>query len=360
MMNEIKLKYFKLISSFILFCIVAIILLFLSGILSFSKKIESGSVNLKYKIPDFNRQIKLEEIEVPVIYSTVGTVQSREEVKISSRIIAKITNIYVREGDKIKKGDLLVSLDDSDLKANLAKAMEKLKEAEASYSLAEKELERTKTLYKKNAASKKIFDEVESRYKSAEASFLAAKEAVKEAEAVLSFASIRSPMDAIVARRFLEIGDLAAPGVVILQIFDNSRLMLHVPINESLISKIKIGDKLKFSVDAVNKMYEGEIKEISNEIDPLTRSFMVKICLGEAPELLPGMFGRLHITTGTEKVLLIPDEAIFRSGQLEFVYKLEKDVPQKTLIRTTEYPFEDGNRRVVSGLKINDIIFCKK
>jgi len=314
-------KIFKVFFSFIFFLVIIIILFFLTGILSFSEKIKSGSIDLQQKEPDINKQIKLEETEIPVIYSTVGTVQSREEIKISSRIIAKITNIYVREGDKIKKGDLLVSLDDSDLKANLAKTMEKLKEAKALFSLAEKELERTRILYEKNAVSKKVFDEVESKYKSAEASLLAAKESVKEAEAVLSFSSIKSPINGIVARRFLEIGDLATPGVVILQIFDNSRLMLHVPVNESLISKIKIGDKLEFSVNAVNKTYEGEIKEFSNEIDPITRSFMVKICLGEAPELLPGMFGRLYIITGKEKAILIPAETIFKSGQLEFVYK---------------------------------------
>lgn len=349
----------KTIFAILFFILIVILSLFFAGVLPPKNKIPPGAQNEdSTKIEGV--AIKATREEIPITYNTVGTIQSREDIKISSRLVAKIIEILVREGDKIEKDQLLARLDDSDLKANSARAIEKLKEAEAALILAQKELERSKTLFEKNAIPKKSLEQAESAFQAASANFAAAKEAVNEAEAMLSYAYIKSPISGIVAKRFLEPGDLASPSISILQIFDDSRLMLHVPINESLISKIKIGDKLIFSVDALGKDYEGELKEISNQIDPQTRSFMAKICLGKAPGLLPGMFGRLKIKIESEKAILIPNEAIIRIGQLEYVIKTDgKDSYVRTLIRTVESPYRD-KRKIVSGLNEGDIIILNK
>lgn len=326
-----------------------------AGVLPSARRISPGS-GQGHLAKIAGEELVVAEEEIPLIYSTMGSVRSRDEIEISSRITAKIAAIPVREGDPVRKGDIIISLDDSDLKASLAKADERFKEAQAALTLAEKELARTKSLFEKDAASRKALDQAESGHRAALAALSASKEAINEAQAALSYASIASPIDGIVSKRHLDPGDLAVPGARMLQVFDNSRLMLHAPISESLVSKVKLGDKMKFGVDAVGKSYEGELKEISREVDPQTRSFMVKICLGTASELMPGMFGRLEIRTGTEKALLIPETAIVRSGQLEYVVKTAKDGSQtRVLVRSIPSGIP-GRLKVLSGLEAGDRI----
>ncbi len=329
--------------------------LYFAGILPPARRIPPGAQQSRLaKIA--GKELVVAEEEIPLVYSTIGSVRSRDEIEISSRITAKIAAIPVREGDHVRKGDIIISLDDSDLKASLAKADERFKEAQAALTLAEKELVRTRTLFEKDATSKRALDQAESGHHAALAALSASKEAINEAQAALSYASIASPIDGIVSRRYLDPGDLAVPGTKILLVFDNSRLMLYAPISESLVSKVKLGDKMKFGVDAVGKNYEGELKEISREVDPQTRSFMVKICLGTAPELMPGMFGRLEIRTGTEKALLIPETAIARSGQLEYVVKATKDGSQtRVLVRSIPSGIP-GRLKILSGLDAGDRI----
>jgi RND family efflux transporter MFP subunit len=325
------------------------------GLWPSQKKISPGTADVTtIKTPE--EKIRIDEQDVPVIYSTVGTIGSRNEIEISSRIMAKITNITCREGDSIKKGDILVSLDESDLKAALAKAKERLKEAQANLELQDKEFARSKILFEKNTIPKKSLDQAESAHQTASAILAASKEQIKEAEAALSYASIASPIDGIISKRYLDPGDLALPGTKIVELFDNSRLMFYVPISESLILKVKLGDKMQLKVDAVGKTYEGEVKEISRAIDPDTRTFLVKICLGHVPDLLPGMFGTLHLQIGTEKVMLIPKKVIQRNGQLEYVMKLNDDgTVSRELIRTTESNIPN-KLNVISGLQRGDTI----
>jgi RND family efflux transporter MFP subunit len=354
-MNARKEKILKFSSLTVAGIVIVLLSLYFAGVLPSARRIAPGSAEGPLARIAGNEIIVSDE-DIPLVYSTMGTVRSRDEIEISSRITAKIAAIPVREGDPVRKGDIIISLEDSDLKASLAKANERFKEAQAALTLAEKEFARTKLLFEKDAASKKALDQAESGHHAALAALSASKEAIKEAEAALSYASIASPIDGIVSKRHLDPGDLAVPGARMLQVFDNSRLMLYAPISESLVSKVKLGDKMKFGVDAVGKSYEGELKEISREVDPQTRSFMVKICLGVASELMPGMFGRLEIRTGTEKALLIPETAIVRSGQLEYVVKAAKDSSQtRVLVRSVPSGIP-GRLKILSGLEAGDRI----
>ncbi len=333
--------------------------LYFAGVFPGGKKIQPGSVQKNIAVQDGEKIILAEE-DIPVIYSSAGNIHSRDEIEISARITAKITKIVPREGDAVKKGETIVSLDDSDLKAALARTKEKLNEAQASMTLQEKELARDKAMFEKSAVSQKALDQSERAHEAAKANLRGAMEAVKEAEAALSYASLASPIDGIVSKRYLDPGDLALPGLKIIEIFDNQKLMLYVPIAESLVSKVKIGDQMNFEVDSVGKTFRGEVKEIARAIDPASRTFLVKICVGSADDLIPGMFGRLQLQTGSEKAVLIPEGALIRNGQLEYVLKLDDaGVPVKTLVRSAPSG-QAGRLKIVSGLKSGDHILFPK
>lgn len=321
--------------------------------------------------------VKLEE--VPVIYESVGTVRSRDEVAVSARIIARIEAVTVRIGDAVKKGDILVRLGDSDLRARANQVRERyaadaaavkgaadnVERARAAMDYALIQQKRMRTLFAENAVARKQLDEAElaarqataawrqasQAQRTAESQQAATGQALKEAEAQLAFATLVSPMDGIVSDRSADPGDLASPGRVLLRIFNPTTLRLEVPVRESLVKAIQLEAKVLFDVPALNRRFEGEVREIVPAVDPGSRTFMVKICFGRDPksELWPGMFGTLKLPLASQKALLIPENAVRRTGQLEYVLSRVGGQVRRVLVRTMAGP--NGTRKVLTGLR---------
>ncbi len=308
---------------------------------------EKPAGNSKYS----GRTLELKPTEIPRYFKTVGTVRSRDEIEVSPRITARIKEVTRRSGDSIKQGAVLVQLDDADLKAARDRASENLISAQAALDRAQKDFLRQKQLLANKAVSRKVYEYAEEALKTSKAGVAGAKQALKQAEANLEYATIVSPMDAIVAERYADPGDMASPGNIMLKIFDPHRLMLYVPLREGLVRSVKVGDKIDFTVGSLQKTYTGEVREIVPSVDAGSRTFMIKMCiLGDTKNLMPGMFGSVKIKLGKEKVFLIPADAVTRIGQLEYLTVVNSDgVSSKILIRTIPGP-NSGTLQIVSGI----------
>jgi RND family efflux transporter MFP subunit len=317
-------------------------------------------------------------------YHAVGTISSRTMVDLAPRIVARVLGMTVRAGDRVTNGQVLVTLDYADLlaatgqagerlraaRAAVRGAAEKVQQVQAAYDLSRVEVERVRTLTASGALSRQALDNAESAYRQARAALAqagqgasaaqaeaqAVEQAQAQSQAALGYATIASPMNGIVAERRAEPGDLASPGVVLLRLFDPARLMLEVPVREALITRIKLGDQVPFRVAALGKTYHGTVREIVPAVDPGSRTFLVRICIGAVPELVPGMFGTLALPLGTRPALRLPERAITRVGQLEYVLAQIGGSPQRVLVRTL--PAADGLCEVVSGLAPGMTVYC--
>lgn len=295
--------------------------------------------------------IRLTRSAVPITYRSVGTVRSRNEIELSPRITARVRDISIRSGDAVKKDDILIRLDDADLQAVRNRSAEQLKAAEAALDRIGKDYSRQKGLLEKNVITSRVFEQAEETWLSAQAAVESARQALKEAEANLSYALIHSPMNAIISERFVDPGDMASPANVLLTLFDPELLMLYVPLRESLVNTVKIGDKIKFHVGAFNQDFTGEVREIIPAVDPGSRTFMIKICiLGDTGKLMPGMFGTIELTLGTEDAWVVPTQAITRIGQLEYLTMVNDDhTTRKILVKTVKTSTPD-TLRIISGI----------
>ena len=293
--------------------------------------------------------IIVQSTNLPVVYKAVGTVRSRTEIDLSPRIVARIQEIKVRSGDRVAKGDVLVKLDDAELTSGLRQVAEHVRQARAALDLATTEQERARKLLATGSISQQGFDLADSSARQARAAFDAATEAQKSAETVLGYATLVSPMDGVVAERLADPGDIASPGNILLRVFDPTRLMLDVPVREGLVTRIKLGEQVPFHVDALNTNLIGEVREIVPAVDPGSRTFLVKICIGETPALMPGMFGVLQLPTGKRHALTLPENYVQRVGQLEYVRTLLDGQSRQVLVRTV--PAADGKIEIVSGLE---------
>jgi membrane fusion protein (multidrug efflux system) len=258
-------------------------------------------------------------IRVPVIESAVGTIRAVHETSVASKLLAKVAAINVQAGQSVRKGDVLVRLDDEDLQARLEQAEAGLASAVAARDQAQIEHQRTQRLFEQNAAAQIELERAATSLKSAEAEVERAQQARREAGTVLDYATIRSPLDAIVVDKLVEAGDTAQPGQVLVSLYDPSRMQLVASVRESLTHRLKIGQSIAVEVDALDKVCQGQVSEIVPEAESASRTFSVKVT-GPCPAgIYSGMFGRLLIPLDEQEVLVIPQTAVRRVGQLTIV-----------------------------------------
>jgi RND family efflux transporter MFP subunit len=335
------------------------------------------------KPQNIGETITVAETSQPGYYRAIGTVRSLNEIDIMPRIVARILEIKVRSGDRVKANDVLAVLDAQDLSANVAQSQEQLRAANAAVAaadeqvkaaravldLAKKDLERNKSLFEKNAISRRDYDQAITAHKQAEAglqqanqqrsgaaaSAAAVSQGIRQAQAGLGYATLNSPIDAVVGERLADPGNLGNPAKVMLRLFDPTSLQLEVPVRESLVREVTVGTKIEYEVPALKNKFQGTVREIVPAVDPQSRTFMVKVSIDNPEDLMPGMFGTIKIPLKSDKkVIIIPESAIIRTGQLESVV----EVIDGRLLRRQIRSIDAGNgmREVVSGLASGQVI----
>jgi len=296
-------------------------------------------------VPDATAKAEL--VDIPIIYKAMGTVESKTTAKIAAQVQARVLTVKVDAGNHVKKGDLLITLDDEELvakrdqaasallaaQAQVIKAQQGLLAAQANFTRAELEHKRFEELAKNKAATAQQKEGVEAQYRGAKAAVEMAKMAVQgsqagvkqaqdilnEAEIMLAYTKIHSPMDGIVSERKADPGDLAVPGEPLIVIYNPHALRLEALVRESLIEDVKKCNSLDIIITSLNCKVKGKVDEIVPTADPVSRTFEVKVLLPTREDLYPGMFGRLIIPTGTRKAVLIPANCFQSVGQLDTV-----------------------------------------
>ncbi len=345
------------------FTVVVVLLLFwLAG--SFHPRIDRGAPPVARagmdspgrRLAADARTEPVRRIRVPATETAVGTIRAVHETAVASKLLAKVTEVRIKAGDRVSKGDVLVRLDDADLTARLQQARALADQAKARHEQARIEHERIRNLHAAGSASPIELDRVTTGLKTAAAEQEQAEQAVREAETTLAYATITAPIDGLIVDKRVEAGDTVTPGQILLTLYDPTRMQLVARVRESLTRRLAVGQSIGVMVEALNKACEGQVSEIVPEAESASRTFSVKVT-GPCPEgIYSGMFGRLLIPLDDEDVLAVPRAAIRRVGQLEMVDVVEGDAVRRRTVQTGR-PLEtphDGLVEVLSGLRENE------
>ncbi|MGI9519981.1 MAG: efflux RND transporter periplasmic adaptor subunit [Pirellulaceae bacterium] len=332
--------------------VLAAIIAWISGI--FQPKIQPGETQVPLSLVLGQPTDEVHEIYKDYIEEAVGTLKAASRSVISAKILATILQIHVTAGDFVSKDDLLVELNTQELNARLQQSREVLAAAQAATSNADANFTRNERLLQQNAVAQREYDQSVRELAVARADERRAEQAVNEAEATLSYATIRAPKNGRIVDRTAEPGDTAQPGAPILTLYDASSLRLETPVPENLAVQLTVGQNLTVFVDSVDQEFEATIDEIVPQADALSRSFLVKASLPRSDNLYEGMYGRLQIPAGTRRHLCLATEAIQRIGQLEFVNVVRDDGSlERRLIKTGRVGMP-GRIEVLSGLQAGD------
>jgi RND family efflux transporter MFP subunit len=306
--------------------------------------------------------------QVDSFYETSGTVKPKTTSVIASRIMGTVTAVKVKQGDQIKSGDLLITIDDRDMAQKTAaaeaghrEARRALEAAEQNRSLAGITHERYRNLFTERAISRQEMDEVETRKKLADSEYERTSEKVNRARAALEetrvshgFTKITAPLSGVVVDRKIDQGSMATPGIPLLSIEDTSQLKVEAYVDESRSGKFKIGMPVYVAQDGTGAKIAGTIGEIVPAVDTASRTYLIKVYV-EGRLLKTGMYAKVFIPEGRKEVLLVPKKAVVERGQLSGVFvKDDGGVITYRLIKTGRL-FGD-NVEVVSGLKAGESI----
>ena len=286
-----------------------------------------------------------------------GTIQALKSANLSTRMMGFVTSTPVNVGDKVKKGDLLLAINNADLQAKLSQVKASINEATAAFTNAEKDYNRFKALFTENSASQKELDDITAHYNIAKARLEGAKQMKNEVDAQFAYANLRAPFDGVVTGRFIKNGDMTKPGMPLISIEapDNFEVIAMVP--ESDISKILAGTNASILVKSMNKTLPGKVTEVSTSAQNTGGQYLVKITVDKTDtSILSGMFVTIQFPLETQQknnMVLIPKSAIVTKGQLSGIYTVSEE--HTAILRWLRLGRTFGdNVEVLSGLSPNE------
>lgn len=281
-------------------------------------------------------------------YVTIqSSVQSDEVAKISPEMGGRITSIAVKEGQRVRKGQLLAKVDVSQMEKQLA-------ELETSLSLARDVFERQKRLWDQNIGSEIQYLEAKNQVDRLEKS----KETIQNQ---MSKGHMYAPISGVVEKVLNEVGEIAGPGFPVVQIIDVNDLKVVADLPENYLQAVRRGDKVEIHFPALDKDIRGKVSLVGQTIDPSNRTFKVEVDIPNSGGLLkPNLLAEMKINDYTiDDVIVVSADLVQQEvGGKNFIYIAEKKddqiIAQKRYVKLGE----SGDNQIVitEGLEPNDII----
>ena len=244
-------------------------------------------------------------------FTALGTARSNESIDVTARISSIVTAIGFREGQRVRTGDVLVTLDSRQESASLSLAVAQEKQAENQYA-------RSRALAATRAVSAADLDQLE-------ANLAVARAQVRGAKARLDTLSVKAPFAGTVGLRKVSLGDLVGPETVITTLDDTSLIKLEFGMPESYITDLKPGQQITAESSVFpGRRFIGTVTSLDTRVDVATRSITVIATVANNDnQLKPGMFLTVSLEKKRDDVLLIPEEALVPREGRQYVFLVE-------------------------------------
>ncbi len=290
----------------------------------------------------------IRRIHRPRQETAVGTIRAVYEAVVASKLLARVEEVRVKAGQDVKQGEVLVVLENADLKSRIEQALASERAAKSRYDQAELDQGRTDRLRVRGSATQGELDQANTSFKTAKAELERAKRMVEEARILEDYATVRAPISGRVIDKRVNAGDTVNQGQPLVTMYDPSRMQLIATVRESLALRLKVGQELEAKIDTLGYDCHATISEIVPEAQAESRSFQVKVTGPCPPDIYSGMFGRIFIPLEDEEVLVVPEEAIRKVGQLDEVDVIDGSSVSRRSVQLGRTL--DEGREVLSGL----------
>lgn len=286
--------------------------------------------------------VKAQKIDNDV-YAT-GTVLANEQVELQSELAGKIIQLNFQEGSMVNKRQLLVKINDADLKANY-------KKLELQLSLADEKLKRQKQLLAINGISQEEFD-------SSQNQFNVIKADLEYAAAQIAKTEIKAPFDGMIGLKNVSEGAYITPAMIIAAVQQINPVKIDFSISERYASLVKKGTSLTFIIDGAGE-FEGKVLAIEPKINSVTRTLQIRaVCTNPKNEIFPGAFAKVKLAlSAIDSALMIPTEAIIPELKGKKVFKLVNGKVEPARVVTGLRT--DAQVQIIEGIAAGDTIITR-
>lgn len=286
-----------------------------------------------------------------------GKIQAVNSADLSTRMMGFVNKVHVNVGDKVRKGQLLVSINNTDLQAKRAQVNAGITEATAAFNNAKKDYNRFRNLLAENSASQKEMDDMTANYEMAKARLESANQMKNEINAQFAYSNITAPFSGTITSKNVEAGNMANPGVPLISMETPGNFEVMAMVPESEISEIKKGTTVAVLVKSINQTITGSVKEVSTSAKNTGGQYLVKIDLDQTEaNILSGMFTTVQFPIERKvksEMVLIPNEALVTKGQLSGIYTVSAS--NTALLRWLRLGRTFGDQvEVLSGLNADE------
>jgi membrane fusion protein (multidrug efflux system) len=275
----------------------------------------------------------------------LGNARANESVDVSSKTSNVVTAVMFRDGERVKRGQVLVQLDDAQTRADVAVAEAAVAESERLYN-------RSRELMATEALSKAQFDQLEATLKANQARLRAANARFEDTV-------IRAPFSGRVGLRSVSVGTLISPGDVITTLDDTSVIKLDFSVPENFLASLREGLAVRATAPAFpGRTFSGKVASIDSRVDMNTRSVMVRALLAnEDGAIRPGMFLNVALANDEREALVIPEEALTPEAERQYVFVVADGKARRREVRIGGR--RPGSVEVIAGLNAGELVIIE-
>ncbi|PIX96259.1 MAG: efflux RND transporter periplasmic adaptor subunit [Hydrogenophilales bacterium CG_4_9_14_3_um_filter_63_34] len=280
--------------------------------------------------------------------ATTGSVVALESVQVASRLMGYPRDIAVVEGQTVKKGQRLFTIDPLDLEGALEQARLGLRQAEDAMRDAKADFDRFESLYKDEVVSRQQYEKMKLNHDIALSRAAQAKAGLATAQGQMRYATVTAPIAGVITRKLANEGDIASPGHPVLLLENPARLQVQTAVSEALYRGIKAGDAVMVEIDGLDQPVSAKVARLNPAADPITHTYSVKLDLA-APGLRSGAFARVLFPTGRRGVLALPRAAVLDRAGITGAFVVDaRGTAHYRMLRLGQE--SDGQVEVLSGL----------
>jgi membrane fusion protein, multidrug efflux system len=278
----------------------------------------------------------------------VGSLQAVQGVMLRPEVSGRIARLGFADGQRVRRGQLLVQLDDTLQQAQL-------KQAEAQASIARTNLQRSRELLGQGFVSQSAVDQNAAALQVAEAQ-------VALAQAQLQRMKVLAPFDGTAGLRSVDVGDYVKDGADIVNIEDLSTLTVRFAVPERFVDRLKAGQPVELTLDALpGRTYKGRVLALDSQVDANGRSLQVQAAVANPGSMLkPGMFARPRVVLAVrDNAVVVPEEALVPVGARQFLFKVVDGPDGKKVSQRIEAKLGlrlPGQVEVLDGVKVGDTV----
>ena len=287
-----------------------------------------------------------------------GSILAERKADLRAEASAVVLEVLKDNGDVVRRGDLLVRLDETAIRDNLNAAEDSARNAGFQWEQAKRSLERLKTLRASGMATLQSIDDAEIRANSAQNEVSGANSRVALARQQLQRTQVRAPFDGVIGERKASPGDTASVGKELLKVIDPASLRLVGRVSADQAGRVKLGQAVRFRVNGYgDESFDGKVTRIDPTANEATRQLEVLVAFtGPARPRVSGLYaeGQISSEANGQRVPVVDESAIQRLGDGSFVWRVDASVVHKVAVSLGNRDIRSGQYAVQSGVQTGD------